>query len=91
MNQHHREGLHSQCLDPPLNKKLMFYLANTLFKLTCAIFVSFSTFRAFLNGVGVRGDTLKIVLLMRGVRKGSSVEVVSSKPGVFSVVFVMLI
>ena len=44
-----------------------------------------------MNGVGVRGDTLKIVLLMRGVRKGSSVEVVSSKPGVFSVVFVMLI
>ena len=69
----------------------MFYLVNTLSKLTCAIFVSFSTFKAFLNGVGVRGDTLKIVLLMRGVRKGSSVEVVSSKPGVFSVVFVMLI
>lgn len=59
-------------------------------KLTCAIFVSFNTFRAFLNGVGVRGDTLNNVLLIRGVRKGSSVELVSSKPGVLRVVFVRL-
>lgn len=52
--------------------------------------MSFNTFRAFLNGVGVRGDTLNKVLLMRGVRKGSSPVLVSSKPGVCSVVFVIL-
>ena len=59
-------------------------------QLTCAIFVSLNTFRAFLNGVGVRGDTHNKVLLMRGVRKGSSPELASSTPGVCSVVFVKL-
>ena len=59
-------------------------------QLTCAIFASFNTFRAFLNGVGVRGDTFNKVLLIRGVRNGSSAELVSSKPGVCRVVFVVL-
>lgn len=43
-----------------------------------------------MNGVGVRGDTFNNVLLMRGVRKGSSLMLVSSTPGVCSVVFVTL-
>lgn len=56
-----------------------------------AIFASFNTFRAFLNGVGVRGDTLNNVLLIRGVRKGSSCVLVSNMPGVCRVVFAMLV